>query len=87
VVTGDAQLDHMRGIVEKILQQIDEAITIHDFRMVQGKEHTNLIFDMALPSRLMQQRKQIKKQMDEAIAKETQGVYYTVVTFDIASFN
>lgn len=87
VVTGDAQLDHMRGVVEKILQQIDEAITIHDFRMVQGKGHTNLIFDMALPSRLMQQRKQIKKQMDEAIAKETQGVYYTVVTFDIASFN
>ena len=87
VVTGDAQLDHMRGVVEKILQQIDETITIHDFRMVRGKGHTNLIFDMALPSRLMQQRKQIKKQMDEAIAKETQSVYYTVVTFDIASFN
>ena len=87
VVTGDEELERMRGVVQQILLGIDENITIHDFRMVRGKGHTNLIFDMALPSRLMDQRKKIKKQLDETLAKETESTYFTVVTFDIASFN
>lgn len=87
VVTGDAELDRLRRTVEQVLSELDADISIHDFRMVRGKGHTNLIFDMALPSRLMQQRKQIKKQMDAALAERLDGTYYTVVTFDIASFN
>jgi hypothetical protein len=55
--------------------------------MVRGKGHTNLIFDIALPARLMPQRKQIKKDLDAALAEKLEGTYYTVVTFDIASFN
>ena len=46
IVTDDAELNRLRGLVEKILHQQDERITIHDFRMVCGTDHTNLIFDM-----------------------------------------
>ncbi len=87
VIIGDPELDRLREIIEQILGQIDEEITIHDFRMVRGKGHTNLVFDMALPSRLMESRKQIKKQMDAILAETLEGTYYTVVTFDIATFN
>jgi len=31
------------------LKDIDEVITMHDFRMVQGPTHTNLIFDVVIP--------------------------------------
>ena len=87
VVTGDAQLDRMRGVVLKLLQQQDERITIHDFRMVQGKGHTNLIFDMALPADLMGKHKAIKAKLDADLQNLNEGTYYTVVTFDLATFN
>ena len=87
VVTGDAELDRIKAVVEEILRQQDDRISLHDFRMVRGKGHTNLVFDMALPAELLDQKKQIKKRLDETLAQKEPGNYYTVVTFDIASFN
>ena len=87
VVTGDAQLDRMRTVVLELLQQQDARITIHDFRMVQGKAHTNLIFDMALPADLMGKHKAIKAKLDADLQNLNEGTYYTVVTFDLATFN
>ena len=87
VVTGDAQLDRMRGMVLQLLQQQDGRITIHDFRMVQGKGHTNLIFDIALPADLMGKHKAIKAKLDADLQNLNEGTYYTVVTFDLATFN
>lgn len=39
----------IRGQVLAMVQEIDPALTIHDFRMVPGKTHTNYIFDVLLP--------------------------------------
>ena len=87
VVTGDPEMDRIRGRVEKILGEMDERITIHDFRMVSGKGHTNLIFDMALPSELMPRKKQLKETLDRQLEAEESGKYYTVITFDMSSLN
>ena len=87
VITGDAELERLRGVVQELLQQIDERITIHDFRMVRGKGHTNLIFDMALPADLMPKQKQIKGELDEVLNAREETDIYTVVTFDLATFN
>ena len=87
VVTGDPEMDRIRGRVEKILSEMDERITIHDFRMVSGKGHTNLIFDMALPSELMPRKKQLKDALDRQLEAEESGKYYTVITFDMSSLN
>ena len=86
VVTGDQELEAARSLVCQTLSDIDSRITIHDFRMVTGTGHTNLIFDMALPYELMEQKKAIKQRLDEALnAGATR--YYTVITFDGFSFN
>ena len=87
VVTGDPEMDRIRGRVEKLLGEMDERITIHDFRMVSGKGHTNLIFDMALPSELMPRKKQLKETLDRQLEAEESGKYYTVITFDMSSLN
>ncbi len=87
VVTGDPELERMRGVVSGILAELDARISIHDFRMVPGKGHTNLIFDMALPSELMSQSRQLKQNMDDRLAQAEKGKYYTVVTFDMKDFN
>lgn len=87
VVTGDAELDQIRGVVQELLQRQDSRLTLHDFRMVRGSGHTNLIFDVVLPAELMANRKEIQRKLDEALAKRDEGQYYTVITFDMAAFN
>ena len=87
VATGDAELDRLRTLVEDILKEQDTRLSIHDFRMVRGVGHTNLVFDIALPAELSGKEKQIKRQLDEQIAVREPGTYYTVVTFDPEAFN
>lgn len=49
VETKDAHVIQVRKQVEQILDAVDPVVTIHDFRMVDGKEQINLIFDMVVP--------------------------------------
>ena len=87
VVTGDAEQDRLRDLVEDILREVDARISVHDFRMVRGKGHTNLIFDAALPPERMKEKKEIKRRLDEALNIREETTYYTVITFDLDAFN
>ena len=87
VVTDDEELSELRDTVLQLLQTQDARISVHDFRMVRGEGHTNLIFDIVLPADLMPNKKQIKKQLDEDLNRDAQTQFYTVVTFDMSTFN
>lgn len=49
IVTDDKATLRLRDAVSDMLTAIDPAISIHDFRMVAGPTHTNVIFDMVVP--------------------------------------
>ena len=83
VAVGDAELDHIRCRVCDILQEMDARMTVHDFRMIKGADHSNLIFDVELPAQLQAQQMQIKHQLESALAAQGQGTYNTVITFDL----
>ena len=83
VVTDDPELTRLHGIVDQLLQSMDLRLKTHDFRMVQGTGHTNLIFDIALPADLMQQKKRIKRQLDAMLKELEPETYHTVITFDL----
>ena len=87
VVVDDPELDRMRQLVTHILQVRDERMDIHDFRMVPGEGHTNLIFDISLPMDLKGQEKIIQRTLENALNDLGQGTYYTVITFDPAVFD
>ncbi len=48
IVVGDPVLDNYKQEVLTIVKSLDEHFEIHDFRMVKGTTHTNLIFDVAV---------------------------------------
>ena len=77
----------MRDAVAAALKQIDDRLSLHDFRMVQGTGHTNLIFDVALPEDLMGKKAEIKTQLDQKLNQNAPCTYFTVITFDPAAFN
>ena len=89
IVTGDEVLEEMRSVVKQILSTVDPELHIHDFRMVQGSDHTNLVFDMVLPERYEspKQKREIKEYLDRELNKKEGGPYYTVITFDMAAFS
>ena len=87
IVTGDEQLEYMRNVVLSCLQEQDQRISIHDFRMVKGQGHTNQIFEIALPADLMPAQKKIKALLDDKLNCISQETLYTVVNFDLANFN
>ena len=87
VVTNDPELDRMRNLVSAILKVKDQRLSIHDFRMVPGAGHTNLIFDVALPNDLRGQEKTVQAALETALNDLNEGVFYTVITFDQEGFN
>ncbi len=49
VVLNDAETDRLRGEVEEIVHALDARLSVHDFRVVPGDTHTNLVFDVVVP--------------------------------------
>lgn len=84
IVTDDAQLNHLRELITGQLHQIDPRLSIHDFRMVCGPTHTNLIFDLLLPYDMARQRDALREAIDQALLQEP-GRYYTIITFEESS--
>lgn len=70
VVTDDAEWNEMRGITEKIVGEISQELSIHDFRLVKGDEHTKLVFDLEVPYSMNGQEQEIKRRIDEKLRVE-----------------
>lgn len=81
IVTNDEQVLRMRQKMTQLVQVIDRRITVHDFRMVTGPTHTNLIFDVACPFDLPLADSEVKRQVEEIVAL-LDGSYNAVVTVD-----
>ena len=82
VVVGDPEIDDLREFLAGALREQDPRLSLHDFRMVTGTGHTNLIFDIAVPHDLQGQEKQIRQGLEKALAENRQGKFYLVITYD-----
>ena len=77
VVTDEATTE-TRQKVGAVVQEIDPRITIHDFRMVPGPTHTNLIFDAIVPFDLPLDDRTVEKAIKVKV-RSMPGNYYAVV--------
>lgn len=87
VITDDPEMNRIYGNVKQLLNEIDPCLKPHDFRMVRGNGHTNLIFDVSLPARLSGQESAIRKHLEQSLSEQEGTKIYTVITFDPAAFN
>ena len=83
VVTDDETLTALCKTVRAFATEIDPAITIHDFRMVTGPTHTNLIFDAVVPYRCRLSDEAVRKAFEDRI-RALDGNYFAVVEIDKA---
>ena len=50
IITDDKETNEIHQKLSSIVRLLDSRVTIHDFRMVKGPTHTNLIFDQVVES-------------------------------------
>ena len=51
IMNDDEETNFLKKSVSEILTAYDDQLTLHDFRIVKGPTHTNLIFDVVVPFR------------------------------------
>ena len=86
IVTDDPEVTAVHTRVTQILRGIDPRLSIHDFRMVSGPHHANVIFDMVIPAEYEDKTAQLRREI-EAQLQDGKKVYHLVITFDTAAFN
>ena len=82
ISTDDALISATRNLVkERIHEAISPEISIHDFRMVPGPTHTNVIFDAVVPYEFAMSDAQVQEKIS-SLVRAIEGDYFAVVTID-----
>ena len=81
IVTDDEKVSALRIRVAAAVKEIDERLTIHDFRYVEGVTHTNLIFDVTVPFEIKHSNERVKELVSNKIS-EIDPNYFAVITID-----
>ena len=82
VITTDEHLKQLKEQVTEIVEGIDERISLHDFRMVSGPSHTNLIFDIVVPFKCKLEDEALIEEIQRRVQKEIGANYFTVIQID-----
>ena len=81
IATDDELTNRTKAIVLVIVKGIDDNLTMHDFRMVEGPTHTNLIFDVVVPYDCKLSDDEVREKIAEGVSK-MDGNYFAVVQID-----
>ncbi len=81
----DERTNALRSKVSAMARNIDGGITIHDFRIVSGPSHTNLIFDAVLPLDSSRSEAALRAELQKEIRKMDPSCF-AIITVDRAFF-
>ena len=84
IVTDDPELQRLKEEAARLLRQLDPRLGLHDFRMVQGRKHMNLVFDVNLPADLQGRERGIRDHVEQALNEAGGLRYHVKITFDMA---
>lgn len=85
IIVDDERINTLRQMTSDIVKEIDPELSIHDFRVVEGPTHTNLIFDILLTHTHKDTHEEIINKINEKLSKIDER-FFTVITID-HSFN
>ena len=85
IIVDDERINTLRQMTSDVVKEIDPELSIHDFRVVEGPTHTNLIFDILLTHTHKDSHEEIINQINKKLSKIDER-FFTVITID-HSFN
>lgn len=78
VCTDDEEVTEMKERIANIVKEVDPVYTIHDFRMVPGTTHVNLIFDTVVPAKSKLSNEEIREIITKKVETECEGCFAVV---------
>lgn len=84
IITTDEHVRRLKERITAVVKSIDERLSIHDFRMVSGPTHTNLIFDVIVPFKFRLADEELTAEIQKKITEELGMGYYAVMKMDRA---
>ncbi|NLI54672.1 MAG: cation transporter [Clostridiales bacterium] len=81
VETNDEETNRLRTETQAILSGLDERLSLHDFRVVSGPTHTNLVFDIVVPFEFPMPDEAVRKTVAERV-HALEGNCYAVIEID-----
>lgn len=67
VIVGDPKVDKIKNKVIKVIKELDKDLEIHDFRIVEGTTHTNILFDCVIPYEKNYPKEDLVKYLSEKV--------------------
>ena len=83
IVTDDERINSLKDMTNKIVKEVSDEMSIHDFRVVDGPTHTNLIFDLIIPHKFHLSNEEIRKTIEDKLSKIDER-YFVVITIEHA---
>ena len=81
VCVGDEETVRLKALVKEYLKEISGTLTMHDFRIVAGPTHTNLIFDVAVPYDFPLPDNELSEKIKARIRQDNPS-YFAVIDID-----
>lgn len=81
VITGDERTDALKAEVVQTVAALYPEVSIHDFRVVWGITHSNIVFDMAVPFSVKDSDSALESKIEKAVCA-LDATYRSVVTID-----
>lgn len=81
VIFDDAEINDLKQMTKEIITSIDNCLSLHDFRVVKGPTHTNIIFDIVIPFECKSSDEEVKDKICEEI-KKINPTYFAVIQVD-----
>lgn len=81
ISTDDENTLKLKKEINEIVKKENPEFSIHDFRVVAGDTHTNIIFDLLIPYGISDDEETIKKKIDDEVKKLNKN-YFTVIEID-----
>ena len=81
IVVDDEPTNRLREQILHLLEEISPQITMHDFRVVWGSTHSNLIFDVCVPFGFSYSDRELLDELENGIYMLGKN-YVPVITID-----
>ena len=81
-ILDSPEINELKEMVTGIINEIDEDLTFHDFRVVVGEENKNVLFDVVVPPEYKYSDEELEKMITDKITKMSNGKIFTVLVVD-----
>ncbi|MGN0464360.1 MAG: cation diffusion facilitator family transporter [Acutalibacteraceae bacterium] len=75
LVFDDERINSLHSMVNEVIKEIDPRLTLHDFRVVDGPTHTNLIFDLVIPYGFKMRADDLEKLVKDKISEQNESCF------------